>query len=85
MWGVDKHLVHFHFESFENLVQMDFLDRLFTLLAECEMAEQHWASECECIHIFRRSCEDFPCPGQYRTLRLCFCRGYDEGNSHELE
>ena len=64
---------------------MNFLNRLLSLLAECEMAEKDWRIETEGVHIFRCSGIDFASAGEDGTLGFCLRGSVDVWDTHEFK
>jgi hypothetical protein len=54
----DQDLLARKSQSFQRLLQVDFLDRLLALFAEREMSQQNGALEAKGIHVLARGSKD---------------------------
>lgn len=79
------YLLAFHPKAFQDLVDVNFLDRLLALLTESQVAEKDGSIKREGIHVFTGSSVDFTRAGQDSALSLRFRRGNNEGYTHKLQ
>jgi hypothetical protein len=79
------YLLPLHAKTLHDLVQVDFQNRLFALLAEGKMSQEDGCVECERVHILTCRGIDLSTPRQRCTLRLRLCWRNNVRNAHQLQ